>query len=186
MAVPALPADDSAGNDWTAAKVNAIYDHLQWHRDTAPVFKGLAWDGTQGDGVPGDIATSTATTLGFGTGGSFENTPIINVGGWTVNAADADPESLVVPESGLYVVSVFCNWSADSVGTRSTQLLLNGSGVAGGRVAGSSSPTGSTMQNLTTVLDLAANDELDVSANQGSGSTLAATVYLTAHWIRST
>jgi len=136
--------------------------------------------------VPVDIATSTATTLGFGTGGSFENTPIINVGGWTVNAADADPESLVVPESGLYVVSVFCNWSADSSGFRSTLILLNGSGVSGGRVLGAPSPSGSTMQNLTTLLDLAANDELDVEVFQGSGSSLNVTVYLTAHWIRST
>ena len=51
---------------------------------------------------------------------------------------------------------------------------------------GPAAPTGVTMQNLTTVLDLAANDELDVSVNQSSGSTLAATVYLAAYWIRST
>ena len=180
MTVPALPATQSPGVA-TSAYANDIRSLQQWHRDTAPVFKGVAW--TFNSSL---VLTSTATTLGFGDGGSFRNAPDINVGGWTVNAADADPESLVVPDAGLYVVSVFCNWSADSVGTRSTQLLLNGSGVAGGRVAGSSSPTGSTMQNLTTVLDLAANDELDVSANQGSGSTLTATVYLTAHWIRST
>ena len=188
MAVPALPADDSAGNDWTAAKVNAIYDHLQWHRDTAPVFKGLAWDGTGGlqSGVSGDIATSTATTLGFGTGGSFDNTPIINVGGWTVQGSDSDPESLVVPDAGLYAVSVFCNWSADSVGTRSTQLLLNGSSVAGGRVLGPPTASGAFIQNMTTIIDAAASDQLDVSVYQTSGSTLDATVYLTAHWIRST
>jgi hypothetical protein len=181
MAVPALPSSETAGNVYTAAKVNAIYDHLQWHRDTAPVFKGQAWKSNFGL-----VSTSTTTTLGFGTGGSFENAPIINVGGWTVNAADADPESLVVPESGIYVVSVFNHWAANSSGVRSTQIFLNGSGVSGGRVIGPPASTGVTMQNLTTVLDLAANDELDVSLHQSSGSTLAATVYLTAHWIRST
>jgi len=186
MAVPALPADDSTGNDWTAAKVNAIYDHLQWHRDTAPVFKGQAYARLGSNPDPTDVLTATSTMFGFGNAGSFENTPVINIGGWTVQGSDANPESLVVPESGIYVVSVFNDWESNSSGYRSTQIILNGSSVSGGRVLGAPSPSGSTMQNLTTVLDLAANDELDVSANQGSGSTLTATVYLTAHWIRST
>ena len=181
MAVPALPSSETAGNVYTAAKVNTIRSLQQWHRDTAPVFKGQAWDGTLNQ-----VATSTTTTFGFGSAGSFENTPIINVGGWTVQGSDSDPESLVVPESGIYVVSVFNHWAADSSGFRSTQIFLDGSGVSGGRVIGPAAPTGVTMQNLTTVLDLAANDELDVSVNQSSGSTLAATVYLAAYWIRST
>ena len=187
MTVPALPATQSAGVA-TSAYANNIRSLQQWHRDTAPVFKGLAWDGTGGlqAGVSGDIATSTATTLGFGDGGSFENTPVINVGGWTVQGSDSDPESLVVPESGIYAVSVFNNWAANSSGNRSTQIVLNGSGVSGGRVVGPAAPTGVTMQNLTTVLDLAANDELDTALYQTSGSSLDATVYLTAHWIRST
>ena len=187
MTVPALPATQSAGVA-TSAYANNIRSLQQWHRDTAPVFKGLAWDGTSGlqAGVSGDFATATSTTVGFGSAGSFENTPIINVGGWTVQGSDSDPESLVVPESGIYVVSVFNHWAADSSGFRSTQIFLDGSGVSGGRVIGPAAPTGVTMQNLTTVLDLAANDELDVSVNQSSGSTLAATVYLAAYWIRST
>jgi len=183
MAVPALPSSETAGNVYTAAKVNTIRSLQQWHRDTAPVFKGQGYSNGVNDV---GVATATNTTVGFGQAGSFWATPDINVGGWTVQGSDSDPESLVVPESGIYVVSVFNHWAADSSGFRSTQIFLDGSGVSGGRVIGPAAPTGVTMQNLTTVLDLAANDELDVSVNQSSGSTLAATVYLAAYWIRST
>ena len=58
MAIPALPADDSDGNDWTAAKVNAIYDHIQLWRDTRPLFNGQA--------LAFSNATSTFEVAGFG------------------------------------------------------------------------------------------------------------------------
>ena len=187
MTVPALPATQSAGVA-TSAYANNIRSLQQWHRDTAPVFKGLAWDGTSGlqAGVSGEFATATNTTVGFGSAGSFENTPVINVGGWTVNAADADPESLVVPESGIYHIDISISYAANNTGYRRCALLLNGSTVAGVYAQIQSAPTNLTYMGISGIVDLTAGNQLDIQALQNSGSTLAATVFLSAHWIRST
>jgi hypothetical protein len=53
MAVPPLPSDDSAGNVWTAAKVNAVYDLLEYERDTDLTWAShtVGWTNlTVGDG----------------------------------------------------------------------------------------------------------------------------------------
>ena len=181
MAVPALPSSETAGNVYTAAKVNTIRSLQQWHRDTAPVFKGQAWKSNFNL-----VLTSTTTTLGFGSAGSFENTPVINVGGWTVNAADADPESLVVPESGIYHIDISISYAANNTGYRRCALLLNGSTVAGVYAQIQSAPTNLTYMGISGIVDLTAGNQLDIQALQNSGSTLAATVFLSAHWIRST
>jgi hypothetical protein len=181
MAVPALPSSETAGNVYTAAKVNAIYDHLQWHRDTGPVFKGQAWKSNFGL-----VSTSTTTTLGFGTGGSFENTPIINAGGWTVQGSDSDPESLVVPEPGLYAVTVQVRYGNDNTGYRRAALVINGTVETSIYTQVGAAPTQDTFISASGIIDVAAGAQLDIQAYQNSGSSLASTVYLSAHWIRST
>ena len=105
MAVPALPADVSAGNTTSATHQNSILDHVQWWRDTRPLFKGYMWDGVVSPA--NDIVTATNTTMGVGNAGAFAQiggfptNPLINVGSFTTQGSDADPESLVVPVAGI-------------------------------------------------------------------------------------
>ena len=184
MAVPTLPTakntNDVIDNSW----VDAVRDVLEFLRDTAPIFKGESYsNGTANQ----DIANATVTTFGFGSAGAFAITPEINIGGWTVQASDGDPESLVVPEAGYYAVTIHAEFAANTSGRRQTSLLLNGSTVNGSRVRIAASTSSTTAYTHTVMVDLAANDELDISAYQDSGSALdPLTIRLTAQWIRST
>ena len=115
MAIPALPADDSDGNDLNAAKVNAIYDLLQLFRDTRPVFKGAS----RSSGT--SIADATTVEVGFGSvSGTFTNTPGINVGGFTVGSSiNGDSQyNLVIPEAGIYAGFWHVEWASHATGRR--------------------------------------------------------------------
>lgn len=175
----------SSGNVWTAARVNAIYDHLQWWRDTRPVFRGQAWSNAGMSGI--EISTATDTTMGFGTGGSFYTTPEINVGSWTVQGSDSDPESLVVPESGIYRVSVNVRWAAAASGERVARLIVNGS-VENDIYSGLSYEAASFTagNNCSGLIDVASGAQLDIGVWQNSGSTLDATATLHIDWVQST
>ena len=183
MTIPALPSDTSAGSTWTAAEVNAIYDLLALFRDGRPIFKG----GAIAAGPTTNVLTSTATTFGFGVASAFSFTPVINVGGWTTKAADSDPESLVVPEAGIYQVTINVGWVANATGARQARVVVDGSvdnTIYSVTTPGQASFNGGN--NLSGLLDLAANAELDISVWQNSGSTLAADCYLSAVWMQST
>lgn len=184
MAVPSVPADVSAGGSLSPTHMNELLDVAAWLQDGAPTFKGQAQSNSGTSLI--DIATGTSTTMGFGNAGSFEFTPIINVGSWTVNAADSDPESLLVPEAGHYLVTVGASWEANATGYRQIRIWLNGAAVEGGDDNRESAGAVTTFQTCTTVLDLAANDQLDVRVIQNSGSTLECTAFLSAKWIVST
>lgn len=187
MAVPSLPADVVTANTISSSHMNSVLDLQQWFRDTAPVFRGQGW--TQVSGTdPNEIGVTTATntTVGFGTAGSFKITPVINIGSWTVQGSDADPESLVVPEAGYYHITIFCEWEANATGYRQIRLLDGGAIVAAFSDKKDAAGSGVTWQSVSGIVDLAASDQLDVQAYQNSGSQLDAKVFLTAHWIRST
>ncbi len=185
MAIPSLPTalntNDVINNSW----VDAVRDVLELVRDTRPMFKGQA-SGYSGGGS-NELLNNTTTTFGFGEGGSFMNTPDINVGGWDVNSGDSDPESLVVPEAGIYLVTIWAQFSSDDFDERrQTVLLVNGSAATASRARVDASPSSTTNYSTTVLVDLAANDDLDIEAYQNSGSTLTLTTYLTAVWMQST
>lgn len=191
MAVPSVPSDDSDGNDWTASKVNVIYDHLGWHMTSAPLFLGIGYTGVgvAPTGFTGgmDVTTATNTTVGFGTGGTFANTPNINVGSWTVQGSDSDPESLVVPESGYYRISVYVEWEDNAANQRVAWLLKNGSLVSNmGSGLTYGSTAGMAANSFSGLIDLTAGDQLDMRVWQNSGSTLEIRGYLHAEWVRAT
>lgn len=186
MAIPALPSDTSAGNTWSAAEVNAIYDHLQYHRDTKPTFKGIAVgaSGFTMSSASADIANDTTTTLGFGIGGSFAATPTINIGSWAVNAADADPESVETPEAGMYLLVASTDWESDSTGRRYTSIKRDGSSTPGSTAQVAA--VGQTRYTVAMLADIASGVDLDVDVYQNSGGNLEVTVYLAAYWLVST
>lgn len=186
MTVPALPSDDSAGQIWTAAKVNAIYDHLQWWRDTRPVFKGAAFgvDGSKPESVP----NNALTTFGFGAAGSFNTTPLINVGSFTVDGAEADPEPLHVPETGIYWVAAYVDFDANTTGRREIKVNLAGTAVAGLMVNISSASAGDCRVGVSGIVDITATTQdilLEVFQNSGAELDTGA-VYLSMVWMQST
>lgn len=194
MAVPSIPADDSDGNDWNATKVNIIYDHIAWWHGNAggtgarPYFKGRAWSASGNGNYEAD--DNTTMTFGFGSAGAFNDTPISNVGGWTVASADADPESLVVPEAGIYMFVVFAEFEnpAGHVGRREAALLKDGALVLGSeaRIDAGDTAAEVAIPPFTVFADCAASAEIDVRIFQNSGANLTTTVYLTAIWMQST
>ena len=190
MAVPSLPGaldtDDVVDNSW----VDAVRDNLEWHLDTFPLFKGHATADPQNfPGSDTDVATSTNTLFGFGSGGAFTYTPDINVGSWVPNSADADPEPLLFPETGIYRATIAAEWEANATGYRITTARLNGSDINGGR-ATLAAATGSLATRYThsVVFDVTStSDEFSVNAYQTSGSTLdLEIIYVTLEWMQST
>ncbi len=185
MAVPALPSDDSDANDWNASKVNVIYDHLQWWRDTRPVFKGEMWSDV---GAGFDIDTSTTTTFGVGEAASFKTTPVLNIGSWTTQGSDADPESLVVPEAGVYRIGFACRWQSNATGYRQTRLLIDGSTQTESAHTIDTLPAAAVhVTRGTDIYDLAAGAQLDLTLFHNQGGTLTMQeVFITCQWIQST
>lgn len=184
MAVPSLPTALNTNDVVNDAWVDAVYDGLEWHRDTKAIFEGEAWNGNQG--APIDVATATNTTFGFGSSGAFYNTPDQNVGTWTTKAADSDPESLVVPTAGLYLVFIHASWEANASGRRQTSLIINGSVLGRSRARIEAASSSLTEYSHSVLADLAASDELDIDSYQDSGNTLELTAHLTAIWQQST
>ena len=185
MAVPALPSDDSDGNDWTAAKVNAIYDHVQWWRDTRPLFKG------QGTTTAG-VAHATLFEVGMGSvSGTFEATPTTNVGGWTVStSANGDGEyNIEVPEAGIYEGFWHVDWQTFANGTRDIYPRLNSASISGSRASAHANTTDVAIrQSAPFQVDCAAGDELSVEIYETNASTsgLTYTVWLSVKWVQST
>ena len=183
MAIPALPSDDSDANDWNAAKVNAISDHLQLWRDTRPLFKGVA--------VSGTVATSTFVDWGHGTSSAtFQTAPITNVGSFAVSS-DANPDgryNVEVPEAGHYEGTWHLVFAADNAGLRRADPQLNSSTITAASVLQISA--GSALETRMSVpfeVDCtAAGDELSVLVWQNSGSGSAVTAWLSVKWVQST
>ena len=188
MAVPSLPTALNAGDVVSNAWVDSVRENLAWFRDDRPVFKGYGWDGVASPA--NEIATATTTAQSFGNAGSFAQitglgtNPYINVGGWTVYAADPNPEALLVPETGIYLLTASAQWDTNSTGYRDLRVLINGSTEKGARVQDVAGAAGD-YQTVTVVADLAANNQIDMNVYQNSGSTLTLTTYFSAVWMQS-
>lgn len=187
MTVPSVPADVPPGGPPSSSHMNTLLDVADFLLNTAPAFVGQAWSdvaGTSADLI--GASTGTNTTFGFGEAGAFHLTPVMNIGSWTTQASDSDPESLVVPESGHYRVSISFEFEANSTGYRYGRLQLNGSS-AGERFIGTvPAATVATRFHVSGLIDLAANDQLDLLVLQNSGNQLDVIAYLSLDWIRST
>lgn len=185
MAVPSLPTDVPALSVFTSARVNEVYDHLEWHRQGKPVFLGEAG---QPFGVFGDVLTATETSFHLGGDGAFINTPDINIGGWTVEADASGTlgtvSDLVVPEPGYYRIDARCTWGSDPNNRRRLRVFRNGSGsmpFLDSQVQANSA--GSTTHHCAGPNRLDAGDLISLSVNQNSGSTLTVSLYVALEWI---
>lgn len=184
MAVPTLPSDKSAGNDWDETDTNLIYDHLQWWRDTRPLFKGAGVTVT-------NLASGTEREFGFGTSsGTFATTPAINVGSWSVATTTntASEYNVEVPEAGIYYGVWKATIEANTGGSRQMQPQLNGSDISLGAVVTGPALGGSaTTVACPFMVDCAADDELSLDFLQNSGSALDVTgTSLICWWVQST
>lgn len=192
MAVPSIPADVSASASISSSHMNSVLDHVAWWHGNAggsgarPLFKGQAWNGTSGAGQDIEVATGTNTTFGWGNATAFYFTPNINVASFTTQGSDADPESLVVPEAGIYRFDISCDYEANATGRRRCNLMVNGSAAVAAVFNIEAASASTTTVTGSGVVDLAASDQIDLVLHQNSGSTLQATAHLTLMWVQST
>lgn len=180
MAIPALPSDMSSGNVWTAARVNAVYDHLALHRDDRPSLRVTIEAGNE----IGSIATATTTVIEWSNGsGTFNATPTVNVGGWA--AGTGGNEEIIVPETGLYYVSVHGQWESNSTGYREISGTDNGSAVGPLKLTtGAVNGTGTFMAG-SALHFFTASDLLGMQVYQNSGGSRTGFFTLSATWVNS-
>ena len=179
MAVPSLPSALNAGDFVSNAWVDAVRSNQAWFLDDRPVFKGQATGASSTT-----VGDSTATEFAFGQNGSFAFAPTINVGGWSLKTIEANPESLEVPESGIYLLTGSVTWTSNSTGYRQMAVRDGGSGISG--LGAIQDARVGSWQSVSGVADLAAGDLLDFELYQSGGTGLVATVYLSAIWMQST
>ena len=187
MAIPSLPSDDSDGNDWTAAKVNAIYDHLELWCDTRPLFKGEA---SNGSGTL-TLTTSTFVEVSFGISAStFDETPITNVGSFTVaSGANADSYyNIEIPETGYYEGVWHVQFATHGTGYRHVQPQRNSANIPGTRIRAISSGSAATTEiSAPFAIDMTGgSDDLSVEVWQDSGISLNYEAYLFVKWVQAT
>lgn len=185
MTVPAVPSDMSAGNVWTAARVNTIYDHLEWHRDTAPLFIAQLEMSNESQSAASGVTTEVEWSNGSG---SFNITPIANIGSFT--AGTGGEHGIYLPESGFYRMTMHIQWSSeDTDGYRLIQGLQEGTAHQRARSTVGAT-TVQTRQGFTCTIDGTAGDEIGTEVLQNSGSTLPQSqsqwVSIELEWIRST
>jgi len=183
VTVPALPADDSDGNDWTAAKVNAIYDHLEYHRNDRNLIQHtIVADGTD----MATIATATTTDIEFSDGsGASQGTVGANVGPFTFGSGGV--KEILVPVAGVYWITAHAVWAADSTGIRTLALTDTGSPIASGTVVSDpiDTPINTAYQHVSTIQTYGSGDRMGVEVTQNSGSNVNVTVILSAFWVNS-
>jgi len=177
MTIPALPADDTVGSVWSAAKVNAVYDLLQLFRDTRPTLimaGSLAQSVTSGS--PGIVEYSDGA-------GNFATVPVVNTGGFTASGVNGD---VLVPEIGLYLIRVHANaLSASATGETSLHLRVGGNSHTGTRVALPNSGATPALNAWGVVHIAAVNTPVGAVINQISGATVTYDTYIDAVWLAS-
>lgn len=79
---------------------------------------------------------------------------------------------LTVPQAGKYLISGCLEFAANATGVRTAGIRLNGSTYVASQGSSSMGATLTTVVNVTTVLDLAANDYVELIGYQSSGGAL--------------
>lgn len=181
MTISSLPADMTAGDVFTATRINEVYDLLRLFRDDRPIIQ------VQAD-TTANVATGTTTYFGFGSNPTtWTNTPEINVAHdttWTI--AVGSPGLLTVPEAGVYRSGLHTLWQSNSTGLRQSWLEAGGSEITGTRTITGAVSGNTTRYQAGGLADLTALTGIRVAAFQDSGSTLTITCKVTMEWIQST
>ena len=197
MTVPSLPPTQSAAVapvSWP----NDARTMLGWFRDDAPAFRHKAYARDASSNI-NRVEHNTLTTFGFGddtaaspgwfyTPGSGAAPRSFVVGNWLPKVAEANPSSLLVPEAGIYWLKAWVEFSPSAAGQFWVILMVNGSAITeGSSVNEAVSPTASTVRVETSdLLDLSANDEIDIQVYQSTGSAITSVdVWLAADWRRA-
>lgn len=171
----------SAGNTFTAARVNAIYDLLQWFRDTLPIFVDL---GSAESIASGGSGTDYSWSDGSG---SFLQGITHNQGGWT--AATSGGTGIVVPEDGFYAISAGANVDPPTNTTTSLRLDVYDQGAATGIRNWIHEDVANIGSQLilacSGVRYLSSGDEIDLRMYHDNGTALNWQPYLSMHWINS-
>ena len=180
MAVPGLPVDEITGQVWGIGKVNAVIDHLQWWRDTRPLFKG------QMNTTEVDPETLTEIVPGA-TASTFANTPTHNIGGWTVSATPNSIQGfgLVVPEDGLYEGFWNVQMDTSTTGYRIIQPLMNGQKILGARLQIDSTAGQPFWNSAPFTADLKAGGTMSCQVWHNTTAPLTTTTWLSVKWIQS-
>ncbi len=174
MAAPTVPSDDSDGNDWTAAKINAIYDHLSWWRDERPIIQVVASISA--------LATSTFDQIPLSTGSGFTNAPTINIGSWV---HETSGDGILVPQNGLYQIHAQFSFEAiNTTGYRRGRVLDAGSSI--GAADSTHEPVGSAALDTfhsVSIRSFTANDVVDLDVFQTSGQAMDIQGLIEMIWI---
>lgn len=101
---------------------------------------------------------------------------------WTV----ANSTRMYMPVNGVYIVNAGVKWDAGASGIRSVKLLLNGTTVIAGSDRGAA--TGAVYNNISTNVNLAALDYLELIVYQNNGGSVLLKAfdrlpYLSAQWV---
>ena len=79
---------------------------------------------------------------------------------------------LTVPQAGKYLISGCIEFAANATGVRTCGIRLNGSTYVASQGSSSMGSVLTTVVNVTTVLDLAASDYVELIGYQSSGGAL--------------
>jgi hypothetical protein len=160
---PDSPADESDGNDWTAAKVNAIYEMLEALVEI-PYFTLI-------ETTNQTVSTNTLTDITFNSMTLDSGTGV----NWTIDDANNDIEADANAD-GLYLFGAQVSFAADADGYRRVQIEQSGANVATQILP--ATPTGTTvLQCQTIVLPVVATDKLQLEVRHTAGGDLDIT-----HW----
>lgn len=173
MTTPALPADDSAGNTWTAAKVNAIYDLLEYFRDNRPMLRVQVSSQV--------VANDTLTAVDYIASG----TEAVNVGGWV--DAGTSSEGYDVPDGGVHLCSIYCLFADGSTGTRQGTQRYNDSSTG---LTFEASPISATVgerprAGISDLILLTAATEIWMQVYHNTGGNEFITSVMSAVWLNS-
>lgn len=106
------------------------------------------------------IATNTTTRVDF-------DSEVADDGSNFDNATNFD---YTVPVDGVYLIVVQINWQGNATGSRQASITINGSRAAMERL--SSVGSVSTIQNVSMLVELSANDLVTAEVRQTSGGNL--------------
>lgn len=176
--VPSVPADESSGNTWTAAKVNVIYDFLALMVDP-PRFYDLHTI-TVADATETTVALSNHTGTGLGTGNDaasyrVELTP----------SATNDNVAVDTGASGIYLVGAQLEFPFDADGIRYCRIQKNASNANEIEHRWSAATANFHIFTMSGLMELAATDTVRWRVYQSSGATMTANVGVTTwmHWL---
>lgn len=161
--------------------MNQLLDVLAFGHDDRP---SLLVTCNEYSGAPGSVAHNTTTDVEFSDGsGTFNDSPTVNVGGWA--AGTGGNEEIIVPETGLYLVTIHGQWGNNSTGYRIVQMTDATSAVGQLKLAANAVNGHGTFMSGSVLWFFTASDLLGMSVFQNCTTDLSGVFTLSATWVNS-